>query len=445
MRVNEEQYVVLISIDGMANYYLTDPNVKMPNLRQLISEGTSAKSMESVFPTATWAIHTSMITGKYPRHHGVLGNWVIDRKNKKVGEHFGDRTWDKDEIVLGDTLYDILHSKGKKTASICWPVTRGAQSIDYNIPEFYDQELFERYSTPSFWKELKEKGFPVDAYGEWSTDHARGQMQDYLTTEIANYLIENKRPDLLMLHFLLPDSYQHDYGTRSQEVYWSLEYIDEQIGKIITQLKSAGLYEDTTMFVVSDHGFIDTIRTLYPNRLFKQAGWFNDEKPQESKVMAVSNGGSGFVYVLEEDPIKKKQLYKEVLNLLKVTEGVGEIFEKDQFPSLGLPGVGEVEAHCPDLIFESEINCFVHFDHTGEQVIENRTKFRGMHGFLPTREELKAVFVASGKGIQKGKQIEEVKVVDVAPTIARIFEEELSDVDGKILNEIFIKQDTLSM
>ncbi|MFC0213476.1 alkaline phosphatase family protein [Paenibacillus chartarius] len=433
----QNRHVVIISIDGMANYYLQDPNVRMPNVRRLIGSGVVAAGMESVFPTATWAIHSSMVTGTYPRKHGVLGNWTVERPKHRVGEFFGDRMYDQPDVLRCETWYDAAKRAGWTTASICWPVTRGAKNIDFNIPEFYEQELFDSLCTASYWEELKATGLPMERYGEWSRDHARGPMQDWLTTEIAKYTIRIHRPNLLQLHYLLPDSLQHDYGIRSKEAYWSLEYVDERIGDVLKALEDNDLHDMTDVFVVSDHGFVDTTKTFYPNVLFRQKGWFNTEQPGRSQVIAVSNGGSGFVYVLEEDPDRRAALVAEVRQTLQRAEGVGRLFEQEQFPALGLPAPGELDTFRPDFAFEADMDSFVHFGHEGDEVIRPLTKFKGMHGYLPQRDELKAIFVAAGPSIQAGVTLPEIRLVDIAPTIARLIGVELGSADGSALDQIW--------
>ncbi|AHV99632.1 alkaline phosphatase family protein [Paenibacillus sabinae] len=430
----QPSYIILLSIDGMANFYLQEQQVRMPHLRSLIKQGVMADAMKSVFPTATWAIHSSIVTGTYPRKHGILGNWVMNRSTKSVGEYFSDSTWGKEDILQRETIYDTAKRLGWTTASVCWPVTREAQSIDYNIPEFYDQDLFEAYATPGLWKELKEAGLPVERYGSWSKDHARGQMQDWLTTEVAKHLIQRHKPNLMLLHYLLPDSYQHDYGTRSQEVYWSLEYIDERIGELVSTLKEEGIWEDTALCIVSDHGFVDTTKTVFPNVCFKQKGWFDPDQPEQSKVAAVSNGGSGYVYIFEEDPAMKAALMREVKQSLQEMKGVGRLFEPQDYESLGLPVEGEMEDQRPDFVFEAEMDCFIHFEHEGDLVYMEGTKFQGMHGYLPDHEELKCIFVAAGKSIPSGIQIPEIHIVDIAPTLLNMMGGEIPGIDGQAID-----------
>lgn len=425
---------ILICIDGMAAYYLKDSRLRMPHLAALAEKGTAAEKMVVSYPSSTWTMNTTMITGAYPKKHGVLGNWVVDRECCQVKEHFGDRTWNKEEVVKIPTLYDIAHQNGFSTAGICWPVTRMAKHIDYNIPEFYEQELFEQYCTPEFWDELKELGLPVDRYGPWSKDHPRGPMQDWLTAEIAKHLIRRHQPDFMMLHFLVADSFQHDYGTCTPEVFWALEYIDSRIGEIIGELKANGLSDQTDVYVVSDHGFMDAERVICPNVLFKQKGWYNPEQPETSQMAAVSNGGVGFVYFL--DAASRSELYDCVKQELMQTGGVEQIFETGDFHRLELPELHE-HPHQPDLIFEAADGYFVNFDASGEEVIDTH-KYTAMHGYLPYKEQLKAVFIAGGPSIRSGHRIGEIRAVDVAPTIAKAMGLELEHADGSVLVEALL-------
>jgi predicted AlkP superfamily pyrophosphatase or phosphodiesterase len=427
-------YVLVVSIDGLGYSNWERSDVPMPHLKRLAARGASGK-LRSITPTATWAIHTSLVCGTHPRKHGVLGNWVVDRETNQVGEHFGERMYPKEESVEGLTIYDAVHALGGTTAALCWPKTYGARGLDDVIPECYEQELMEAGSTESLWQELVQLGLPMDRYAAWSKDHARGSMQDWLTTEAAKHLIRTRMPNLLLVHYLLPDSFQHDYGTSSAELDWALRYTDEQIGQLLEELEKAGLNEETYVIVLSDHGFSDATKTFYPNVLFKKLGWFHTDHPEHSQVMAVSNGGCGYAYVLERDPSKRKVLLAEVRDQLANAEGVSRLLETDaDFAAWGLP-IGDEQARFkPDFVFEMELDWFVNFGHTGDDVKTERAKFIGMHGYLPDHEAMKAMFVITGPGVEEGQVLSEIQAVDVAPTIAGWFGTELPDADGRQLH-----------
>src|ERR1051326_395681 len=68
------EHVILITIDGLANFYLTDPKATLPTVRKMAAEGVQAAALRVANPTGTWPNHTTLITGVYPDAHSVLFN-----------------------------------------------------------------------------------------------------------------------------------------------------------------------------------------------------------------------------------------------------------------------------------------------------------------------------------------------------------------------------------
>lgn len=286
---------LLICIDGLAGAYLEDPSVNAPHLKKLIKEGSLVSRLMTTYPSVTWTANTSAITGCHPDRHGVLGNSVYDRTTNEIQHHWGDQLGSKEDIIKVPTFYDLFAEKGMKTASVCWPLTREATNISYNIPEFYDQALFEQYATPDFWEELK-KTLPVDRYGEWSSDFTLGDKQDWLTKEILLYILKEKDADFIMGHFLSIDSLLHDYGNRSSQVYDAITHIDELVGELMAYLDQ----QETDVILYSDHGHLDVHTAFYPNRLLNENGLGDS-------FTAVSNDGCLFTERTRRSTANRKQ------------------------------------------------------------------------------------------------------------------------------------------
>ena len=66
---------ILVSIDGFRPDYL-DRGVT-PNLSALAAGGVSA-AMRPSFPSVTFPNHWTLVTGKVPDHHGIVGNRMED-------------------------------------------------------------------------------------------------------------------------------------------------------------------------------------------------------------------------------------------------------------------------------------------------------------------------------------------------------------------------------
>src|SRR6185312_7687927 len=158
---DKDRIVVMISIDGLANFYINDPSAEIPTLRKLAAEGVKAASMKASDPTVTWPNHTTLVTGVSPGVHGVVGNNYYDRVKGEKVTLIWDPKLSKDEVVKVPTVYDVAKAAGLKTAGIRWPMTRGASAIDWNSPDLGEDALILKYTTPALLEECKEAGYKL--------------------------------------------------------------------------------------------------------------------------------------------------------------------------------------------------------------------------------------------------------------------------------------------
>ncbi|HEV2988837.1 MAG TPA: alkaline phosphatase family protein, partial [Candidatus Angelobacter sp.] len=61
------------------------------------------------------------------------------------------------------------------------------------------------------------------------------------------------------------------------------------------------------------------------------------------------------------------------------------------------------------------------------------TPITGMHGYVPTQPEMRSVFFMAGQGITPSRQLGEIDMRDIAPTIARLLGINLKTAEGKAL------------
>ena len=157
-----DRCVILISVDGLANFYLDDPNAHLPTLRKMAKDGARADGVVCSFPTVTWPNHTTMVTGVPPAKHGVMSNTIYDRIKQEKVSLILDPLFDKDEVVKAPTIYDLAHQAGLVTASIAWPCTRAAKTLDYTVPDMGRDAAWAKYGTTSWLAELKAEGLPIE-------------------------------------------------------------------------------------------------------------------------------------------------------------------------------------------------------------------------------------------------------------------------------------------
>ena len=55
-----------------------DDIVETPNLDRLVSNGSKAEGLKTVYPSKTFPNHISIVTGNYPSNHGIISNYFYD-------------------------------------------------------------------------------------------------------------------------------------------------------------------------------------------------------------------------------------------------------------------------------------------------------------------------------------------------------------------------------
>jgi predicted AlkP superfamily pyrophosphatase or phosphodiesterase len=406
--------VVVISIDGFAVFYWRDPQVRLPTLRALADRGAVAAGVETVFPSTTWPTHASLMTGVSPRVHGVVANHVFNRTTRGAEDLTGDPVYDAPDLLRAPTVYDKAHAAGLRTAAIDWPATRNARTLDFNLPFFKDQRVFETQTARVVWEELTALGFPMDRQGEWAQLPKRF-MKDAMVSEVASHVVRRHAPDLLLMHFLCVDSLQHLHGPRSPEAYWALEYVDGLIGRVLATLSA-----DTTVFVVSDHGFLPSTREIRPNVRLRTLG-------ASREARFVMNHGAGALYALEADRAGIAQLTAEIAKM----EGVSGAWTSDDYAALGLPMPAD-NALVADAMFEATPGYA--FGDATEGDEHGAPKYLGNHGQRGSYPDNHALFVAAGPAICRGVQLPVVRSRDVAPTIAATLGVRLGAIEGVTLD-----------
>jgi predicted AlkP superfamily pyrophosphatase or phosphodiesterase len=405
----------------------------MPTLRALAERGVVAERMATVFPSTTWPSHVSLVTGVSPAQHGVVGNSLLNRATRCAEDLTGDPIYDAPEILRAPTVYDRAHAARLKTAAIDWPATRGAPTLDFNLPFFKDQRVYETKTAPAVWAELTALGYPVHRQGEWAQLPKRF-LKDAMVADLAAHVVRRHTPDLLLAHFLCVDSFQHLFGPRSPEAYWAIEYVDGRLRDFLATLPPGELDARTVLLVVSDHGFLPAEREIRVNVRLKQLGLLgiNDEpRPAGGDVRFVSNHGVGYVYVLEVNPEPAlRNLRPELLQL----EGVANAWTTADYPALGL-SIPSDNPYVGDLLLEAAPGYAFADDVTGSDVL-GPPRYLGTHGQSPAHPDLGAYFLAAGPGIRRGLTVPAISSRDVAPTIAHLLDIEMGPIEGRVLSEI---------
>jgi predicted AlkP superfamily pyrophosphatase or phosphodiesterase len=218
------------------------------------------------------------------------------------------------------------------------------------------------------------------------------------------------------VHFLMVDSFQHEFGPASPEARWALEHADGLVATLLADLDEAGRLETTDILVVGDHGFVEVGRRSLPNDALRAAGLLRVDRAGElvgGDARVVANGGSAHVYVTGN-----RTTVERVRDVLTAAAGVQEVLDPGSFSALGLPQPGEDPTQ-GDLVLHAAEGWFFAGHATLESAASARD-YRGTHGHRPDDPRLHAGFVAAGPSIVAGARVGVLDQLDVAPTAAAI-------------------------
>lgn len=405
--------VLMISVDGMRPDYVTQADIhklKIPVLRGFMQGGTYADGVIGVVPTLTFPSHATLVTGVWPREHGIYNNTRFDPFSKNKDEWY----WFGADFKV-PTLWQAAAGAGITTASVFWPTTVNTEGIDYLLPAYPAptrdySNLIEALSRPDgYLKTLEKQVGPFYIFDS-------GTAFDEQLTKISIALIRDKKPGFMTLHLVSLDHYEHLTGPFSPESDAAIEALDRMIGELVEAERSND--PQAIVVVVSDHGFAAThtrVNLLIP---FVQAGLIQIDKtaPRVPTVIfwkATLWNADGSAYIVLRDPSDEKTL-AQVEILLDALQrnplyGISRVLTHDQIVSRG----GDPEA---SFLVEWDIGFSCGEALEGDVV--KSIPGTGTHGYLPDRPELQSSYFALGSGIASHCDIGTMDMRQIAPTVA---------------------------
>lgn len=418
--------VVMISIDGLKPDYVLhadEHGLKIPHLRRFLKEGAFAAGVKGVVPTVTYPSHTTLVTGVSPSKHGILANTPFD----PYGKNWGGWYWYAEDIRV-PTLWDAAAAAGLTTANVDWPVTVGAD-ITYNIPQYWraesadDHKIMRALSRPAGLLAEAEK--QLGSYPE-GNDYTVAADQQRARFNV--YLLEKKKPRLLLCYFSGLDTEEHKSGPYSPGTFAVLEQIDTLVGRVRAAAERVSNGE-AVICVVSDHGFFRVDKELRLNSVFREEGLLElNEKGRVSswKAFAWSSSGSAAVLLSRPNDTALIDKTRTVLRNLfqEPNHGIHSILDKEDIARLG---------GFPNATFLVGMRQGFKISEEASGPRLRSFKASGSHGFLPDQPEMNSVFFISGPGIPSGLPLGVIDMRDIAPTLADILSITLPQAEGRVL------------
>lgn len=432
-------HVVIISISGLRADYLTNPEtyrLRIPHLLALRNSGAYAVGVESVYPSLSNPAHATMVTGVLPADHGITADFPFD-------ETIGAAAIEPHQLaqeIKTEPIWEPVRRDGLTTAAIGWPLTAGAP-INFNLPATVDEQgnaadqaALRHYINPlnllDQLSAVRRVFIPADK--KVPPEVAQAQAQDEFRTEAAAVLIEKERPNLLLIRLNSLKAAQQRYGVLSAQVAATLERLDAAVAKLAAAVERAKLTSDTTFFVLADSGATSVEREFRPNVLLARKGFLTADaqgRVTSWRVVAQTFGGAAAIFVKQPQDEATVRAVEKLFNDLagESDSPLWRVISRRDAAKLG-----------------ADPRAFLYLDAAplyalSASIADSRfgsATARAAQGYLPSRAEMRAALIISGKGIKTGTKLEYTRLLDIAPTVARLLGLEMKTARGRVITEV---------
>jgi len=274
--VRPEKSVIIISPDGMdsVRFHELLAAGKLPHIKNVfVDGGVGVDYAFDCLPSVTYANYSSLITGRFPGHHDIMGNLWLDRRTLTTYDYRTLHTYRTvNRHLRVPTLYDILGDHF--TLNIQCHTRRGVTHTIDNSRTFAWAWILGKYT-------FADKHV-VDSFEE--------------VARVANRV--GRWPSVIMTYYPGVDEVGHRYGPDSPQYTAALLNIDRIVGSITRAVERAGLSEHTSYVLVTDHG----MPPVEPDRHFDLRRWLRQQRGLKflNAPLRAGNGADDYPNRFEE-------------------------------------------------------------------------------------------------------------------------------------------------
>jgi predicted AlkP superfamily pyrophosphatase or phosphodiesterase len=306
-----------------------------PHLNELVRAGV-LRPLTTVTPAVTCSAQSTLLTGRMPAEHGIVGNGWYFRELSEVW------FWrQSNQLVQAKKVWELGRERDPRftCANLFWW---------YNMYSSADWSVTPRPMYPSDGRKLPDiytqpselRGELQSELGQFPLFHFWGPAADIRSSRwIANAalrVLAKHSPTLTLVY--LPHL---DYGLqrlgpdlKHPRVRQDLREVDALVGELCEAARTS----DRRVIVLSEYGITAVRGALALNRTLRERGWIAVREelgrelldPGASAAFAVVDHQLAHVYV------RKPELIPEVRACLEALEGVERVLDRQQQVSLGL-------------------------------------------------------------------------------------------------------------
>lgn len=244
---------------------------KAERLKQLADRGWT-RTLREQTPAVTFTSQATLLTGKTPREHGIVGNGWLFRDTREV------RFWQQSNALMeAEPVYATARREAEargrtfRAAKLFWQFNQGADVAVSVTPKPYygadGSKAFGIYGTPVGLTDQLERtlgAFPFSAF--WGP--MAGLASSTWIARCAAEIVTRERPDLTLVYLPHLDYDPQRYGPSGADMTRLVTQLDGACEPLLDAAERAG----ARVWVVSEYGLVDVRRPVELNRRLRREG-----------------------------------------------------------------------------------------------------------------------------------------------------------------------------
>jgi predicted AlkP superfamily pyrophosphatase or phosphodiesterase len=321
--------LVVIDVVGMTPALLRH----MPHVSALSAGGWQAE-LGTVLPAVTCSVQSSLLTGRSPAQHGIVGNgWYF----RDLGEVYLWRQHNK--LVAGEKVWETARTvhPGYTAANVCWWYAMGA-STDVTITPRPIYHADGRKSPDCYVRPPVLHDALTAEFGAFPLFNYWGPTASIASTRwivgASRRILRDERPDLLLVYVPHLDYDLQRYGPDSPQAVAAARAVDAELAPLLADARQAG----AGVVALSEYGITAVDTPIDINRALRREGllevYTQDGMeyldPWTSRAFAVADHQVAHVYVADEADLPR------VREIVAGLIGVDEVLDRAAQARYGL-------------------------------------------------------------------------------------------------------------
>jgi predicted AlkP superfamily phosphohydrolase/phosphomutase len=291
--------VAVVALDGVPHTFVQRLFAagELPNLRAIAEAGPMVQ-MDTAVPNVSSVAWASFMTGTNPGKHNIYG--FLDR-------HLGTtKTYiPTARDVMVPTIAELLSQAGLRVFSMNVPVTYPPRPVNGTlIGCFLSPNLEKAAPNAEVLATLQRIGYQIDA-DPWRARQNKAEFLPHLVEvfdarmEATRHFWRQERWDFFMSHIMETDRLHHFFWEEmeSEDPRYASSFLDfyRRVDAALGEIRG-WLDDDTTLVVLSDHGFCSIRQEVHVNTWLAEQGYlsYTTDEPKSLADVAPSSVAYSF-------------------------------------------------------------------------------------------------------------------------------------------------------